>query len=363
MDTTVPDIRFDEQGRCNICTTYLENAAIRLIPEESREAALANIVNTIKEKGKGKEYDCLIGVSGGTDSTYVAYKVKELGLRPIAVHLDNGWNSELAVSNIEKTLSKLNLPLYTHVIDWEEFKDIQLSFLKASTPDMEIPTDHAINALLFTLARKFDVEYIISGSNYTDEGAFPESWAYGHLDWKYVSGIHKRFGSHRIKTFPHLPLRNLFYHLFVKRAKTIALLNYIPFEKKLARKELTEKLDWVDYGGKHNESLYTKFVQEYILPQKFDIDVRKAYYSSPVLRGQMTREHALELLKAPPATEKSLQDQRDYVLKKLELSDAEFSNIMNAPVKSHHAYPSNYKLFLKLRQLMNTARKKGLAPS
>lgn len=363
MDTTDPEITFDEQGRCNNCTTYLEKAAVRLIHDDKRDEELQKLVATIKAKGKGKEYDCIIGVSGGTDSTYVAYKVKELGLRPLAIHLDNGWNSELAVNNIEKTLTKLDIPLFTHVMDWHEFKDIQLSFLKASTSDLEIPTDHAINALLFRQAAKFGVEYIISGSNFNDEGVFPESWAYGHLDWKYVGGIHKRFGSVPIKSFPYLPLTKLYYYLFVKRIKTVSILNYMHFEKTQARKLLTEKLDWVDYGGKHNESLYTKFVQEYILPKKFNIDVRKPYYSGPVLRGQITRDHALEMLQAPIADAKSLQDQKDYVLKKLELSEEAFEKIMNLPVKRHYNYPSNYNLFLKLRKIINKARKLGLVHS
>jgi len=363
MDTTDPEITFNELGQCNNCTSYLERAAIRLIAPEKRDEELQKLINTIKEKGKGKEYDCIIGVSGGTDSTYVAYKVKELGLRPIAIHLDNGWNSELAVKNIENTLTKLNIPLFTHVIDWEEFRDIQLSFLYASTPDMEIPTDHAINALLFNQAAKFGIEYIISGSNFNDEGAFPESWAYGHLDWKYISGIHNKFGKHKIKTFPHLPLPKLMYYTLVKRIKTIAILNYMHFEKTEARKILTEKLDWVDYGGKHNESLYTKFIQEYVLPKKFNIDVRKPYYSGPVLRSQMTREHALEMLQQPIATEKSLADQKEYMMKKLELSENDFNSIMTAPLKKNSDYPSNKKTFARLRNLLNMARKKGLAHS
>lgn len=363
MDTTDPWIIFDEKGYCNNCTSYLEKAAIRLIPEDKREEELKKLVEKIKAGGRKKEYDCIIGVSGGTDSTYVAYKVKELGLRPLAIHLDNGWNSELAVSNIEKTLKKLDIPLYTHVIDWEEFRDIQVAFLKASVPDIEIPTDHGINALLFKMADKFDVQYIVSGSNFNDEGVFPESWAYGHLDWKYVGGLHRRFGKKPIKTFPYLRLPSLYYYLLGKRIKTIAILNYMHFEKAEVRKLLKEKIDWVDYGGKHNESVYTKFVQEYILPRKFNIDVRKPYYSGPVLRGQMTREEALRLLQQPIADEKSLNEQKEYALKKLELSDQEFDEIMKAPVKSRQDYPSNFELFAKLRKLMNIARKKGLAHS
>jgi len=238
-----------------------------------------------------------------------------------------------------------------------------VAFLKASVPDIEIPTDHAINALLFQTAGKFGIKYIISGSNFNDEGVFPESWAYGHLDWKYVKGILKQFGKRPVKTFPHLRLSSLYYYLFGKRIKTIAILNYMHFEKTEVRKLLKEKLDWVDYGGKHNESVYTKFAQEYVLPRKFNIDVRKPYYSGPVLRGQMSREEALSLLQQPIADEKSLNEQKEYALKKLELTQEEFETIMKAPVKSHRDYPSNFELFVKLRKMMNTARKKGLAHS
>lgn len=255
MDTTDHEIVFDEEGICNHCKSYLQKASVRIIDESKREQELANLIGEIKQKGKGRDYDCIIGVSGGTDSTYVAWKVKEMGLRPLAVHLDNGWNSELAVSNIEKTLQKLGIDLYTHVIDWHEFRDIQLSFLYASTPDIEIPTDHAINALLFNTANKFNIKYIISGSNFNDEGAFPESWAYGHLDFKYIKSIHKKFGTKPFVTFPHFGLLKLLWFVLFKRIKTVAILNYMHFDKTQARELLKEKLEWRDYGGKHNESL------------------------------------------------------------------------------------------------------------
>jgi N-acetyl sugar amidotransferase len=363
IDTTDADITFDEQGICNNCSAYMEKLPVRIIPEEKRDAELAKIIERIKQDGKGNEYDCIIGLSGGTDSTYLAYKIKEFGLRPIAIHVDNGWDSELAVKNIEKTLKKLDIPLYTHVIDWEEFRDIQLSFLHASVPDMEIPTDHAILSVLYQSAVKFKTKYILSGSNYNDEGILPESWAYGHIDWKYVKGIHQRFGKMPMKTFPHTSLSKLYYYLLFKRIKTIAILNYMHFEKAKARELLKEKLDWFDYGGKHNESVYTKFIQDYILPKKFNIDKRKSHFSGPILRGQMSRAEALEKLKYPDMDEKSLQDLCDYVLKKFELSEEEFQRIMQLPVKTSNDYPSNKKLVAKLRKLLNWARKKGVAYS
>ncbi len=360
MDSSDPEITFDENGICNHVSAFEYKSKIRLIEPERREKELAKLVDKIKKEGKNKDYDCIIGVSGGTDSTYVAYKVKEVGLRPLAIHLDNGWNSELAVDNIQKALSKLNIDLYTHVIDWEEFRDIQLSFLKASTPDIEIPTDHAINALLLNSANKFGVRYILSGSNFNDEGVFPDSWAYGHLDWKYIKGIHKYFGTKPIKTFPKIGLPKIVYYLTIKRIQTVALLNYMHFEKNEARAILKAELDWRDYGGKHNESLYTKFAQEYILPTKFNIDVRKAYYSAPILRGQMTRDEALAALLQPIANENSLNEQKRYFLKKMDITEQQFNDIMNQPVRTRFDYPSNIKLIEKLRYLLNIARKFGM---
>lgn len=363
MDATDKEIEFDEQGICNHCKTYLERASIRIIDEQVRDMRLSLLIEEIRKAGKGKTYDCIIGVSGGTDSTYVAWKVKELGLRPLAAHLDNGWNSELSVSNIQKTLEKLNIDLYTHVIDWNEFRDIQLSFLRASTPDIEIPTDHAISALLFKSASKFGIKYIISGSNFNDEGAFPESWAYGHLDFKYIKNIHKHFGKVPFKTYPYITASQLVSSVVVKRIKTIALLNYMHFNKTEARELLKKELDWRDYGGKHNESLYTKFVQEFLLPVKFNIDVRKPYLSGPVLRGQITREQALAELSTPIADEESIKNQKDYFLKKMELSPKELEEMMELPIKTRFDYPSNIPAISFLRKMLNKARKAGLASS
>jgi len=361
MDTTDSDITFDNQGVSNHAIDFIEKSKLRIIDPEKRDSALNNLVKKIKADGKQKEYDCIIGVSGGTDSTYVAYLVKKMGLRPLAVHLDNGWDSELAVDNIDRVLKKLDIDLYTHVMDWEEFKGLQLSFLYASTPDLEIPTDHAINATLFQTAAKFDVKYILSGSNFNDEGIWPESWAYGHLDWKYIKGIHKLFMKNPLTTYPHISLPKLFYTVAIKRIKTIAILNYLSFEKYAARKLLEEQFDWRDYGGKHNESQYSKFVQEYILPKKFNIDVRKAYLSAPILRGQITRDEALDQLKEPIATAQNQDNQREYFLRKMGLSSHELEQIMAAPVKSRFDYTSNIKLTRLLRSILNKLRKFGLA--
>ena len=203
MDTSDVEIIFDNQGVCNHCHRYYEELPKRVFTGEVAEKKLADIVKRIQLKGEGRAYDCIIGVSGGVDSTYVAYLTKKLGIRALAVHFDNGWNSELAVSNIEKVLKKLDIDLYTYVIDWEEFKDLQLSFLKASTPDGEIPTDHAINALLFREASNRGIKYIINGMNFATESMAVKMWAYGHSDWKYIKAVQRKFGSKSLRKYPY----------------------------------------------------------------------------------------------------------------------------------------------------------------
>ncbi len=363
MDTTDPEIRFDENGYCNNCTSFLQKAPVRLVDESKREDLLKAMVRQMKKEGRSRKYDCIIGLSGGTDSTYVAYLVKQLGLRPLAVHLDNGWDSELAVSNIEKVVKALDFDLITHVIDWHEFRELQISFLRASTSDVEIPTDLAINAVLYHVAHRQGVPYVVSGSNYNDEGAFPESWAYGHLDWKYVKRIHRKFGSRRLTTFPHMSMAALLYYVAVKRIRVISILNYVPFNKAQVSEIIQKELGWRPYGGKHYESIYTRFMQTYLLPRKFNIDVRKAYYSSLILRNQMTRECALEELNKPAASQQQLDEDHEYFLKKMQLTEEAFTEIMNAPIKTHHDYGSNYALICKLRSMLNFARQMGWAPS
>ncbi|MRR37903.1 N-acetyl sugar amidotransferase, partial [bacterium] len=264
MDTTDPDIRFDDQGVCNHCHEYDEAIRLLILPPHEAEKKLNQIVEKIRKEGRRKKYDCVIGVSGGVDSSFIAYKVKELGLRPLAVHLDNGWDSELAVANIHKLLEILKIDLHTHVIDWEEFRDLQLSFLKASTPDSEIPSDHAIVAIMNKTASKIGVRYVITGHNIRTESHLPPAWSQGHFDWRYVRSVHKQFGTLPLKTFPHLDLVAYFRHIFILR--WINLLNYLDYNKEDAMKMLQEKFCWKYYGGKHWESIYTRFYQAYILP-------------------------------------------------------------------------------------------------
>jgi N-acetyl sugar amidotransferase len=338
MDTSDPDIVFDDAGVCNHCKQY-DRLVNKYVPTgDAAKAQLAQIAAEIKKSGKGKEYDCIIGVSGGVDSTYVAYKVAELGLRPLAVHLDNGWDSELAVKNIENTLKKLNIELYTHVIDWEEFKDLQLSFLKASTPDAEIPSDHAIVSIMYNMARKYKLTYVVIGCNYRTETHLPPAWSQGHGDWKYIQSVHKKFGTIPLRTFPHRGIITDF--LDRKSLRQVDILNYVDYNKKQAMVVLQDKLGWKYYGGKHFESIYTRFYQGYILPTKFGFDKRKMHLSSLICSGEISRKEALVELAKPPYPKELQEEDKAYVIKKFNLSEQEFESIMNLPVKTYWDYPS-----------------------
>ena len=245
MDTiSDPDIVFDENGICNYCYEFSDKLKIRVPPPKIAEAELKSIVDKIKSSGKRKQYDCIIGVSGGVDSTYTAWLVKKLGLRPLAVHLDNGWNSELAVKNVENILGRLGIDLYTEVLDWEMFRDLQLAFLKASTPDGEIPTDHAILAVLYKTAAKFNIRYIISGMNFRSEGMLPPTWARGYLDWKYIRSVQKQFGTQSLGTFPHLTVTGFLYYNLVRGIRSISLLNYVNFNRAEAIQVIEQELGW-----------------------------------------------------------------------------------------------------------------------
>lgn len=340
MDTTDPEIIFDENGICNHCKNALKQLNKINNDKIENPNGLKEIVEEIKKQGKGKKYDCIIGVSGGVDSTYVAHLVKDLGLKPLAVHLDNGWDSELAVNNVIKILKQLDIDLYTHVIDWEEFKDLQMSFLKASVPDLEIPSDHAIQSILYIIAKKYNIKYIINGCNTTSESILPRYWSYGHTDWKYIKNLQKQFGNKKLKTFPHYSLKDMIYYKNIYKIKNITLLDYIDYSKEEAIEILKEKFNWEYYGGKHYESLYTKFIQAYILPTKFNYDKRRAHLSSLIAAGQMTREEALEKVNEPLYNDKALKEDIDYLISKFGITREQFDELMRLPNKQYWDYKS-----------------------
>jgi N-acetyl sugar amidotransferase len=351
MDTTDPDIVFDDQGVCNHCYLYAEVSGSRLFSAPEDRHRLESLLADIRRRGKGKEYDCIIGVSGGVDSTYVAYLTKRFGLRPLAVHLDNGWDSELAVGNIESILKKLDIDLYTYVIDWVEFKDLQLSFLKASTPDAEVPTDHAIMAILYRMAAKHGVPYILLGTNVISESILPIKWGYGYTDWRYIRNVQRKFGTKKLVSFPRFGLFRWFYYAVVRRIQVVSILNYVEYDKPKAMQTIQKELGWIDYGGKHYESIYTRFFQAYILPRKFNIDKRKAHYSNLICSGQLTRAKALEMMKNPVCPSQMLTEDREYTIKKLGLTDAGFEEIMRLPAKTFLDYPTQYALTRRLKKV------------
>lgn len=360
MDTSDPDIIFNDDGVCNHCNRYETLLTTRVFMGTEGEIMLRRITEEIKKAGKGNEYDCIIGVSGGVDSSYVAYLVKHLGIRPLAIHFDNGWNSELAVSNIEKVLKKLNIDLYTHVIDWEDFRELQIAFLKASVPDGEIPTDHAINALLFNEASRRGIKYVINGMNFTTESLAVPAWAYGHSDWKYIRNVNRIFGKTKLKGYPHYSLLKLFYFTFIKRIKVVSILNYIDYNKESVMNLLQNELGWVNYGGKHYESVYTRFFQSYILPKKFNIDKRRGHLSDLIHAKQLSREESLAEMQKPIANPVMMNQDREFVIKKLEMTDFDFQEIMDFPQKTFRDYPNNYKTIAKIKKLVNWLRNKHI---
>jgi N-acetyl sugar amidotransferase len=339
MDTTDPEIVFDERGICNHCRAYDANAARFAFSPEERQQRFDALVARMRQEGQGKDYDCVIGLSGGVDSSYVAHLLVRQGVRPLAVHLDNGWNSELAVKNIENLVTKLGIDLITHVVDWEEFRDLQLAFLRASTPDSEIPSDHAIVALLCRTAVKHRIRFMVTGRNYQTESHLPRRWSSGHLDWKYIRGLNRRFGGRPLRTFPHVSVLQLSLWLATGRLEWVDLLNLVDYDKERAIREMEEALGWKYYGGKHYESIYTRFYQGYILPRKFGFDKRKTHLSSLICSGRMSREEALEELKKPPYPEELQREDREYATKKFGLTEQEFEGIMQAPPKDYRDYP------------------------
>jgi len=366
MDTTDPDIRFDADGVCNHCHEYDRRVREEVFTGEDGRRRLQAIAEKVKRDGAGDQYDCVIGVSGGVDSTFVAYKVKQLGLRPLAVHLDNGWDSELAVNNIHKTLETLGIDLYTHVIDWEEFRDLQVAFLRASTPDSEIPSDHAIVSLMYKMAEKTNVPYVIIGRNVRTETHVAPAWSMGHFDWKYIRSVHEQFGTVPLETFPHRTrLQELRYR---EKQRWVSILNYVDYVKKDAMDILQREIGFAYYGSKHYESIYTRFFQGYILPRKFGYDKRKGHLSSLVCSGEMTREEALQELEKPPYPLDMQEADRVYVIKKLGLTEDEFERIMKLPKKTIFDYPSYTRddrglLNRILRRAYKTYRKWGRTPS
>ena len=354
LDTSDPFIEFDKNGNCNHCNDYISRISTLAYSGDKSDQKLKAMVDELKQAGKNKKYDCIIGISGGIDSCYVAYLCKNLGLRPLAVHMDNGWNSEEAVHNIYSVCEKLGIDYQSYVLDWQEFKDIQLAFLKASIVEIEIPTDIAIQGALHQVAAKFGIKYIISGGNYATEGLLPNSWFYNPKDSKLLKAIHKQFGTREMRTFPYFDFLHEMYYKFVKGIKIKYILNDVPFSKKDAMEILEKDLDWKYYGGKHYESKFTGFVQSYIQPVKFGIDYRRATLATQICAGTTSREDALKELEKPSYNDQSVKNETEYLCKKFDISVEEFNEILKRPVKTYRDYPNNEKV---LNFIYNTYKK------
>jgi N-acetyl sugar amidotransferase len=342
MDTSDPDIRFDGDGVCNHCRRAERLLArVRWTPAAS-EKALGTLAARIRRAGAGREYDCVIGLSGGVDSSYTALLAHRLGLRPLAVHFDNGWDSELAVENIQRVVEHCGFDLYTYVIDWREFRDLQRAFLRASVVDVELPTDHAIFAASINLAREHGIGYLLSGSNLATEHGMPPSWLWDKSDWKNIAAIHAAHGSVPLRTFPHIDAIGWqLAFLTTRYLRIVPLLDFVAYRRDEAAVTLAREVGWREYGGKHHESVFTRFYQGAILPTKFGIDKRRVHLSDRLRNGELTREQALAAIAEPHYAPDDLRTEGEYVRKKLGFDEAEWAAIMAAPPRSHTEFASD----------------------
>ena len=353
--SSIPGIRFDGEI-CNFCKVH-DELEKQFPLDESGQQRLNQLVGRMKLKGQNKKYDCVVGFSGGTDSTYCLYLAKKMGLRSLAVHLDNGWDTDIATNNIRKAVAKLSVDLKTVTCNWEEFKDLQISFLRASVPDAEIPTDIAIIATLYRVAAEEGIHYVLNGHSFRAEGVSPQGWTY--MDGRYIRSIHKKFKNGKLRSFPNLTISNLLYYVLIKKIQVVPFLAYIDYSKENSKNILEKELGWTDYGGHHHESTYTRFVSSYLLPKKFKIDKRIIEYSAYVRSGQMTRDEALEKIKEPLSEDKKLVQ---YVIDRLGLTSAEFQNIMSAEPKTFLDYPTYYPFIRAMRFPIWVACKLNLLP-
>lgn len=359
MDTTDHEIEFDADGVCNHCKYVDNQVKYYWHPDEKGEELLRQMVREVQAYGKGKKYDSIIGLSGGVDSSFLACKVREWGLRPLAVHVDGGWNSELAVKNIEQIVTKVGLDLVTHVVDWVEMRDLQLAFLKSHVANQDSPQDHAFFAALYAFAVKNGIKYVISGSNYATESILPVSWGYDPMDIRHIKAIHKRFGSVPLKTFPLVSFFN--FHIYYPRIKQMTVLrplNLMPYSKEYAIDFLEKNYGWRYYGGKHYESRWTRFFQAYYLTKKFGYDKRKAHLASLVVAGMMTRDEAIKELEKPLYGDNELAEDKAFVAKKLDISVEELDQLVAAPGRHYTEFPNSkatvermYRIEQKIKNL------------
>ena len=353
MDTTDSEIIFNDKGVCNHVIDY-QNYITNTKPDSETAKKLTKLmVNELREAGKNKDYDCIIGLSGGVDSSYIAwYVTKILKLKPLIVHVDAGWNNEIAVHNIENIVNILNLDLHTVVLDWNEIKDLQLAYFKSSLANIDVPQDHAIIKCIYNVAREFGIKYIVNGNNMSTESILPLSWGYDASDAIQIKDVHKKFGTKPLYDYPLLTFFQKFiYYPIILKIKSFSPLDWANYNKDDAKKLLIKELNWRDYGGKHYESKFTKFFQAHYLPTKFNYDKRKAHLSSLIVSGQITREKALLELKEPLYDKVELQNDIDFFIKKLGITLKEYHQIMDSQPRFYYEYANSEKLIKKIRKI------------
>lgn len=342
MDTSDPTIIFNDKGESDYYTNFKEIIEPNWHTDERGYQELMRTAERIKEDGKNRDFDCIIGLSGGLDSSYCAYVAKEImGLRPLIFHVDAGWNTDKAVGNIEKLVNGLGLDLYTEVINWEEMKDLQVAFLKSQIADQDLPQDYAFFSGLYKFARKHKIKYVLTGGNFSTECCRePEEWGgFPGIDTTLVKSIHGKFGKKPLKTFPLVDILNYkIYYRYVLGMQVFKPLNLVPYIKKDAEKLLLEKFGWESFQHKHHESRFTRFYEDYWLPRKFGFQKRRAHFSSLILTGQMTRDEALERVSKPELDEQFLLKEFEYVANKLDLSVDELQAIFDGENKTYKNY-------------------------
>ncbi len=356
MDTTDAAITFDDKGVCDHCRTFFTSVLPNWHTDDRGERELRSMVEQIKVRGKGKDFDCIIGMSGGIDSSYLTHVATEFGLRPLVFHVDAGWNSQEAVNNIEKLVDQLGLDLYTEVIDWDEMRDLQLAYFRSGVPHIDSPQDHAFFATMYKFAEEHDIKYILTGANLSTECIRnPIEWMYYQSDAIQLKDIHAKFGSRPLVNFPTTSiLRHKVWLPYVKGIRVVRPLNLVPYDKAAAVDLLVKKFSWQPYPQKHFESRFTRFYEGYWLPKRFGFDTRKVQFASLIVTGQMTREDALEKLKTPALDDATIRQESEYVANKLGISVDELQGYMDAPKRTYKDYKSQEAFYLFGARVMKT---------
>ena len=358
MDESIPGIKFDAQDQCNCCRSALARRSHEWWPGDEGRRRLQTMATQLREAGRGKPYDAMIGLSGGIDSAYLAHLVvREMGLRVLAVHVDGGWNSEPAVRNIESLVRGLDIDLHTYVVEWQEMRDLQVAFLRASVLNQDIPQDHVFFTTLYRTARQFGMRHFLSGVNYATENIEPTGFGFPYSDDVHLRGVHKRFGRVPLTTYPVMRLVEFLWLTRVRKQLTVHRpLNYIDYHKDKAVQVLREQYGWRDYGGKHSESRFTKFYQDIYLPRKFAFDKRRLHFSSLIVSGQMTRQEALAELQEPLLSPIQIRHDIRFVAKKLGMPAAELEQLIAAPPVPHTDYPNQVRMVQLLHRIKGAGR-------